>query len=91
MLDQLVKMRKVAEITAHGESADLATVELTPNEYEQYLAVVYKQAKFDKPRNFLGLAKSLPPEEMKKLLVENMKVTDDLKKLAIARAVAVGH
>jgi hypothetical protein len=92
MVDRLVKMQKVEEIRAHGESADVATVELPPDEYDKYLTVVYKQAKFDKPRNFLGLHKSLPPAEMKKLLAENMKVTDDeLKKLAIARVVAVGH
>ena len=40
-------------------------------------AIAYKQAKFDKPRNFLGLTKSLPPDEMKKLLFENTHVTDD--------------
>jgi hypothetical protein len=92
MVDRLVKMQKVNEISAHGESADATTVELTPDEYDKYLTVVYTQAKFDKPRNFLGLDKSLPPAEMKELLVENIKVTDDdLKKLAIARVVAVGH
>jgi hypothetical protein len=92
MVDRLVKMQKVQEISAHGESADVTTVELTPDEYDKYLTVVYTQAKFDKPRNFLGLHKSLPPAEMKKLLAENIQVTDDdLKKLAIARVVAVGH
>jgi hypothetical protein len=39
-----------------------------------------------------GLDQSLPPAEMKKLLAENMKVTDDdLKKQAIARVLAVGY
>jgi hypothetical protein len=44
------------------------------------------------PPNSLGSDKSLPPpEEMKKVLVDKMKVTDkDLMKLAIARVVAVG-
>jgi hypothetical protein len=92
MVDRLVKMQKVNETSARGESADVTTVELTPDEYDKYLKVVYQQTQFDKPRNFLGLDKSLPPAEMKKLLTENMKVTDDdLKKLAMARVVAVGH
>jgi hypothetical protein len=92
LVDRLIKREKVEEIIALGGSADTATVELTPDEYDKYLTVVYKQATFDKPRNFLRLDKSLPPGEMKKLLVENMKVTDDdLRALALARVVAVGH
>jgi hypothetical protein len=92
MVDRLVKREKVEEIIARGGSADEATVELTPDEYDKYLRVVYEQATFDKPRNFLRLERSLPPDEMKKLLAENMKVTDDdLRGLAIARVVAVGH
>jgi hypothetical protein len=92
MVDRLIKREKVEEIIALGGSADTATVELTPDEYDKYLTVVYKQTTFDKPRNFLRLDRSLAPGEMKKLLVENMKVTDDdLRALAIARVVAVGH
>jgi hypothetical protein len=91
MVDRLVKMQKVEEIRAQGDSAEVATVELTPAEYDKYLTVVYKQAKAAKPYNPLGSGKSLPPDEMKTVLAENMKVTDDdLMKLAIARVVAVG-
>ncbi|HEV3111342.1 MAG TPA: DUF748 domain-containing protein [Candidatus Binataceae bacterium] len=90
IVDRLVKAQKVKEIRERGETADVATVTLTPDEYDKYLKLVYKQAKFDKPRNFLGLNKSLPPDEMKKLLADNTKVTDEnLKELANARAVAV--
>jgi hypothetical protein len=91
LVDRLVKMQKVKEITAQGGFADVAAVKITPDEYDHYLTVVYKQAKFDKPRNFLGQDHSLPPDEMKKVLAENMKVTDDdLRTLAIARVVAIG-
>jgi hypothetical protein len=90
LVDRMVKLQKVKEIRARGDTADVATVQLTPDEYDKYLKLVYKAAKFDKPRNFLGLDKSLPPDEMKKLLAQNTKVNDDdLKKLANARAVAV--
>jgi len=65
-------------------------VEVTPADYDKYLKSVYKATKFEKPRNFLGLDKSLPPDEMKKLLLAQMKVTDaDLKRLADKRAEVV--
>jgi hypothetical protein len=68
----------------------LDTVELTPDENKKYLARVYKEAKFDKPKDFVGLDKSLPPEEMKKLLLPSIQVTDDdLRHLADRRAAAV--
>ena len=63
---------------------------IEPDEYETYLEEAYKEANFDKPRNFLGLAKRLPPEEMEKLLRDNIIITeDDLRLLAIQRANAV--
>ena len=67
-----------------------AQAKLTQDQYDKYLKRVYKAGKFEKPKDFMGLNKSLPPAEMKKLLVTNMEVTDeDLKKLADARADAV--
>jgi hypothetical protein len=73
-----------------SEGADAANGPIPPDLYDKYLKKVYKAAKFEKPRNAIGLEKSLPPDEMKKLLVTNMQVTDDdLKKLADARAEAV--
>jgi hypothetical protein len=65
-------------------------VQLTPEEYDLYLTRVYKTATFRKPRDFLGLDKSLAPDEMKKLLLTNMEITDqDLQHLADGRANAV--
>jgi hypothetical protein len=86
-VDHAVLERK---IKAEGESENGAAPPLTPDEYNKYLTKVYKAAKLDKPRDFLGLPKSLPPDEMKKLLATNEKVTDeDLHHLADARASAV--
>jgi hypothetical protein len=63
---------------------------VAPDEYDKYLKRAYHAAKFVKPRNFVGLEKSLPSDEMKKLLITNTEVTDqDLTKLAGARANAV--
>ncbi|MFJ9450187.1 DUF748 domain-containing protein [Herbaspirillum sp. NPDC101397] len=53
----------------------------------KYMEKIYKDEKFKKPRNVVGLAKSLPPEEMQKLIVDNTPVTeDDLRNLAQRRA-----
>ena len=85
MLLDRMKAEKIKD-----KGGDLASVELTPSESAKYLARVYKAAKFAKPANFLGLDKSIPPEEMKKLLLANINVTDrDLRHLADARAAAV--
>ena len=75
-----------------GGHEDADRVPLTPDEYDTYLKRVYKTATFPKPRNFLGIDKSLPPDDMKKLLLTNMEITDqDLQHLADERAQAVGQ
>ncbi len=72
------------------EGVELDAVEIKPDEYDKYLGRAYRAAKFPKPANFVGLNKSLPPAEMKKLMIANAQVSDaDLPKLAEARAAAV--
>jgi uncharacterized protein involved in outer membrane biogenesis/outer membrane protein OmpA-like peptidoglycan-associated protein len=86
-LASLIRMRKIQETGGHG---DPDRVHLTPEEYDTYLTRVYKAATFPKPRGFLGRDKSLPPDEMKALLLTHMEITDqDLQHLADARAHAV--
>ncbi len=86
----LLDRMKAAKAGKKGDSADLDRIELTPAEKTKYLARVYKEAKFSKPENFLGMDKSVPPEEMRKLLLSNIQVNDqDLKRLADARAAVV--
>ncbi|WP_420995660.1 DUF748 domain-containing protein [Cupriavidus sp. 30B13] len=78
----------VAEDGEEGEQGARLTV--SPQEYPKYLEAVYKRASFKKPRNVIGLAKSLPPQEMEKLLLENAPVTNvELRQLAEQRALAV--
>ncbi|WP_296224462.1 DUF748 domain-containing protein [Ralstonia sp. UBA689] len=72
-----------------GDAAEADTT-VKPEEENKYLERAYKAAKFPKPRNVIGLAKSLPPEEMRKLMETNVQVTDsDLRELAQRRANAV--
>ena len=83
-----VKARKLkALVKAGGEAPALDAVVVTPEEYPQYLKQAYKEEKFSKPRNFIGMAKDLPVPEMEKLMLTNLTVTDeDLKALAGERA-----
>jgi hypothetical protein len=86
-LTSLIRKQKIQDRGGHQDADD---VQLTPEEYNKYLTRVYKMATFPKPRNFLGMDKSLPPDEMKKLLLANMEITDqDLQHLADGRANAV--
>jgi hypothetical protein len=71
-------------------AVSLDEIKLEPAEYEKYLTEAYKEEKFPKPRNLVGLAKSLPAPEMEQLMLTNVQVTDDdLRELANRRAQAV--
>jgi len=85
ILEDAIKQQK-----AKNEGVAIEQVEVTPDEYNKYLWRVYKAADFAKPRNLMGMIKSLPPDEIKKMLLANIKVSDeDLRHLAEARAAAV--
>jgi hypothetical protein len=57
-----------------GESlADDGRVTVSPGEYPALLTRVYKDEKFPKPRNMIGLAKDLPVAEMEKLILANTR------------------
>ncbi|MBF6559616.1 MAG: DUF748 domain-containing protein [Candidatus Binataceae bacterium] len=89
-LYDLIKAAKIHDLGGAAAGIDPDTVSVGPDDYAKYLKRVYKAAKFDKPLDVLGMNKSLPPDEMKKLLIKNMQVSDkDLATLADARAAAV--
>lgn len=69
---------------------NLDDVTIAEDEYEQYLTQAYKEADFERPRNFFGFLKKQPPDFMEKLLYDHIVITnDDLRKLASSRAKAV--
>lgn len=87
-------LRRTAQAGAQAEEGEGgeqgARVTVSKQEYPKYLEAVYKRESFRKPTNFIGLNKSLPPEEMEKLLLQNAPVTDaELRALADQRALAV--
>jgi hypothetical protein len=88
VLERLVKAQKLKDLIRKGEAApSLDKVTVEPSEYEQYLTRAYKEAKFPKPRNFIGLVKDLPVPEMEKLIITNTEINDeDLLQLASERA-----
>lgn len=81
---------KLADDAKKGETGGtFAEVELTPDEYSQYLEVEYKAADFEKPTNFIGLTKTLPDQEMEQLLLQHATVSaDEMNELARNRALA---
>lgn len=87
-------MRQEARSPTAGDGEDEgeqgAQVRVGAQEYPKYLEAVYKRADFKKPRNVVGLQKSLSTAEMEALLLENAPVTEaGLRQLAEQRALAV--
>jgi uncharacterized protein involved in outer membrane biogenesis len=81
---------KVKAVKAAKTKVPVDEVVVDPAEYPDLLETVYKAASFPKPRNIVGLAKSLPVGEMETLLLTNTEVSDeDLRLLGLARAQAV--
>ncbi|SFE90303.1 DUF748 domain-containing protein [Nitrosomonas sp. Nm166] len=89
-LHDKVKTQKLAEQTQKGiASGALADIVLTPEEYSKYLEMAYKKEKFEKPKNMIGLTKSLPDAEMEQLILANIQINgNDLAALAERRAIA---
>jgi hypothetical protein len=83
-LEHLIEEQKIADV---GKPADGSAVKISKEEYPTYLKRAYRAARFPKPRNAIGMTKSLPPEEMEKLMLEHLAATDgDLARLADRRA-----
>jgi hypothetical protein len=60
------QLMRAAKAKATGQAVE--DTEVAPAEEAQWLAAAYKAADIKKPRNLVGLAKTLPPAEMKALL-----------------------
>jgi hypothetical protein len=70
--------------------AAVGTIDMDSEEYPELLERVYRDEDFEKPRNMLGIAKSLPVAEMEKLILANTVLDEqDLRDLADRRAKAV--
>ncbi|MBS1139083.1 MAG: hypothetical protein H6R13_536 [Proteobacteria bacterium] len=89
-IERAMKAEKLKDLKKAGEGKSLEDIDISPEEYKTYLTRAYKEAKFPKPRNVVGLQKELPVEEMEKLMLANLPASDDdIKVLADRRAEAV--
>ena len=85
-----IKAQKISSLKSDGASVNAEEVVVTPEEYPKFLERAYKAEKFSKPRNFIGIAKSLPPKEMENLMIVNAPIgQNELKALAESRALLV--
>jgi hypothetical protein len=82
-----LKAQKIKETANDQAAIPIGQVSLKPEEYEKYLTLAYSAEKFAKPRTALGFQKKLPKEEMEKLIMTNIAVTNsDLRQMAARRA-----
>jgi len=83
-----LQRQQTAQAQADAESGSIS---LSEAERQRLLKQVYGAAKLPgKPRNVIGLAKDIPPAEMRALLAADHKVTPELlRQLALERGVAV--
>ena len=89
-VDDLVRKEKLKSLGGNEQGADASSVTFKPGEYSEYLAKVYKNADFKKQRNFIGLTKSLPDDDMKRILAAHAPIDEaSLRELAQQRADAV--
>ena len=85
-----VRGEKFRELLHSNPQTRFEDVTVSADEYPKYLERLYDDMNFAKPKNLIGMTKSLPPEEMKKLILANMPISnEDLLSLADRRATAV--
>jgi len=76
-LERKLRQLKTRDLQARGTALPEGGVVVAKEEYAALLERAYKDEKFVKPRNALGFAKSLPAEEMEKLMLANIKLEQD--------------
>lgn len=85
----LQKMRELKWKDVHQKDRTIKKDDITITEAEKakYVEEVYQAEKFTKPRNAIGIAKTLPTAEAEKMILANTLVTPDaLRSLAQKRA-----
>jgi len=91
LFQRKLKAQKLKEMLKKGEPAvPVDEVKIEKPEYDKYLKMAYKEEKFPKPKNVLGMTKDIPVPEMEKLIQTHLEVKDgDLRTLASQRALKV--
>jgi hypothetical protein len=91
LFERALKAKKLAALVKDGAAvAAVDDLTIDPGERPALLATAWDEAKIAKPKNGLGLEKSLPPDEKERLLLASTRVEDDdLRALALRRATMV--
>jgi hypothetical protein len=91
LFNKKIKAQKLKDTLKKGLPAvPVDEIKVEQNEYPKYLKMAYKEEKFPKPRNIIGIAKDLPIPEMEKLMLTHIEVSDDdLRQLASQRGLKV--
>jgi hypothetical protein len=91
LFNRKVKAQKLKEMVKKGQpTVPVDDIKIEPPEYGKYLKMAYKEEKFPKPKNVIGMAKDLPAPEMEKLMLTHIEVKEgDLRALASQRAMKV--
>ncbi|MFO0753716.1 MAG: DUF748 domain-containing protein [Thermodesulfovibrionales bacterium] len=91
LFNKKLKAQKLKEMVRKGTAPPpVDDIVIEPAERPVYLKMAYREEKFPKPRNFIGMAKDLPAPEMEKLMLTHITITDeDLRQLAAERALKV--
>jgi hypothetical protein len=91
LFNRKVKAQKLNEMVKKGQPAiPVDEVKIEKQEYEKYLKMAYKEEKFPKPKNVIGMAKDLPAPEIEKLMLTHIEVKEsDLRTLASQRSMKV--
>ena len=85
-----IRAQKVADLAKQGLAANSEQITVTAAEYPKYLEKAYLAEPFEKPRNAVGLIKSLSVAEMEALMMKHALVDEMwFKSMADARAMAV--
>jgi hypothetical protein len=91
-VDTAMKREKMKALVAAGNAPpSLEEVAIGADERTKWLTAAYKESSIKtRPRNFVGMLKDVPPDEMESMLLAEAKVDDDaLRLLANARAQSV--
>ena len=90
-IENKVRAQKLKELARQGTAPkSVDEVQVAKEEYERFLRAAYDAESFPKPRNVIGLAQTLPVQEMENLMFKHATVSDDeVRALADRRAQAV--
>ncbi len=91
-LDDRLRALKAEALVKRGESVgEVDQLQIEPAEYAALLTKAYESARIDaRPRNALGMLKTVPAVEMEKIILASYVISDDdLETLADQRAQAV--